>query len=74
MPSWGELLIELQQSAAMRGGQPDYDGIRRRYLVQLHQLTGRDTIVYATDFLTGGTPDSGINLEDMQGMMERPRQ
>lgn len=70
MPSWGELLIELQQSAAMRGGQPDFDGIRRRYLTQLHQLTGRDTIVYATDFLTGGTPDSGITLEDMQGMME----
>lgn len=54
----------------MRGGQPDFDGVRRKYLIQLNQLTGRDTIIYATDFLAGGTPDSGITLEDMQGMME----
>ena len=54
----------------MRGGQADFDGIRRKYLSQLHQLTGRDTIVYSTDFLAGGGPLSTIILEDMQGMME----
>ena len=70
MPSWGELLVELNQSAAMRGGQADFDGIRRKYLSQLHQPTGRDTIVYSTDFLAGGGLLSTIILEDMQGMME----
>ncbi len=54
----------------MRGGQPDFDGIRRKYLSRLHQMTGRDTIVYSTDFLAGGGPQSTIILEDMQGMME----
>lgn len=54
----------------MRGGQFDFDGIRRKYLSQLHQMTGRDTIVYSTDFLAGGGPQSTIILEDMQGMME----
>lgn len=70
MPSWGEILQELSASAVASGGQPDFDGIRRKYLAQLHALTGRDTIVYATDWLRGATPMSSIDLGDMQGMME----
>ncbi len=70
MPSWGEILQELSTSAVASGGQPDFDGIRRKYLTQLHALTGRDTIVYATDWLRGATPMSSIDLGDMQGMME----
>lgn len=70
MPSWGEILNELHQSASNNNGQPDFDGIRRKYLSQLHQLTGRDTIVYSADFLSGGPTESTIILEDMQGMME----
>lgn len=70
MPTWGQLLVELNQSAMLRGGQPDFDGIRRKYLAELQQLTGRDTIIYSTDFLAGGGFQSTIVLEDMQGMME----
>src|SRR5947209_9540803 len=70
MPGWGEILTEINASAAASGGQPDLDGIRRKYLTQLHQLTGRDTIVYATDWLRGAGPMSSIDLGDMQGMME----
>jgi hypothetical protein len=70
MPTWGEILVELHQSAIARGGNPDLDGVRRRYLAQLHQLTGRETILYATDWLAAGGPMSSITLEDMQGMME----
>lgn len=68
MPSWGEILAEVQQSAAANNGNPDLDGIRRRYLAELHQRTGRDTIIYYSDWLGGAGP--GINLLDMQGMME----
>jgi ClpP class serine protease len=68
MPTWGEILQEVQQSAVANGGQPDFDGIRRRYLAALHAYTGRDTIIYYSDWLSGAGP--GINLEDMQGMME----
>lgn len=70
MPSWGEILEEVKDSAAARGGNPDLDGIRRKYLTRLHELTGRDTIVYATDWIRGAQPGSSIDLGDMQGMME----
>lgn len=70
MPSWGEILVELQRSAQGRGGYPDFDGIRRKYLAQLYALTGRDTILYSTRWLDGSFPGTSITLEDMQGMME----
>jgi ClpP class serine protease len=52
------------------GAPPDFDGVRRRYLTELHALTGRPTIVYSSDWLSGGTPASSIVLKDMQGFME----
>ena len=70
MPSWGEILGELQQSAEGNQGRPDFDSIRRRYLTQLHTLTERDLILYSTNWLPGGAPGLSITLEDMQGMME----
>jgi len=33
MPTWGELLVELGQNK-LPNGMPDFDGIRRKYLVQ----------------------------------------
>lgn len=70
MPSWGEILGELQASAQARGGNADFDGVRRKYVTQLHQLTGRDTILYAADWFGGGGSAVAISLVDMQGMME----
>lgn len=70
MPTWGEILLELQASAAQNNGQPDFDGVRRRYLKLLHDLTGRDTILYSTDYLGKGGQSTSIVLEDMEGMME----
>ncbi len=68
MPTWGEILAELTQSAPANGGVPDYDGVRRRYLKALNAHTGRDTIIYYSNWLRGSGP--GITLEDMQGLME----
>lgn len=70
MPSWGEILQEFQATAVVRGGQPDADGIRRRYLAHLHSLTGRPTILYSTDWLRNPGPATTIELGDMQGLME----
>jgi len=70
MATWGEILTEVMESAKQHGGAPDLDGIRRKYLRQLHDKTGRDTILYSTDWLGGGNPQSSIVLEDMQGLME----
>lgn len=70
MPSWGEILQELQATIPQPGAPPDFDGVRRKYLALLHELTSRPVILYSTDWLGGGHPQSSINLEDMQAMME----
>ena len=71
MPTWGEILKEVQQSAQERGPEgPDFDGIRRKYLANLHTLTGRPVILYSTDWFQSQDPAVAISLEDMQGMME----
>jgi hypothetical protein len=45
--------------------------VRRKYLTALHEMTGRDTILYYTDWMgSGGKAAVSIVLEDMQGMME----
>ncbi len=72
MPTWGEILDELNQSSVPNGGRPDWDGVRRNYLHQLHQLTGRNVIIYYTDWMSGNANGNAISItiEDMQAMME----
>lgn len=70
MPTWGEILQELNASAAATGRQ-DFDGLRRKYITALHAMTGRDTIIYYTDWMgSNAKPATSIVLGDMQGMME----
>jgi len=69
MPTWGEILLELQ-ATRLPNGQPDLDGVRRKYLRQLYELTDRPTIVYYTDWFGKSGPANAITLEDMQAMME----
>lgn len=73
MPTWGEILRELNNSRNPQGGGPDFDGVRRTYLSRLHRLTGRAVILYSTSFLESRpTPplDLQISLADIQGLME----
>lgn len=86
MPTWGELLLELQGYAAehqnavqVAGGRiapgtpSPHDRLRRRYLRALHEHSGRAVIVYASAFLeTRPLDPSGltINLGDIPGFME----
>ena len=81
MPTWGELLKELndmRESAAERplefGGQSPHDVLRRRYLRELHKKTGRAVIVYASAWLENkegmGANALSIGLGDVQGFME----
>jgi Serine dehydrogenase proteinase len=70
MPSWGEILQELQ-STSRGSGVPDFDKVRREYLRQLHERTGRSTVLYATDWLSGNSSQAAsVTLQDMQGLME----
>lgn len=71
MPSWGEILKELQATSPQNNGRPDFDSVRRKYISALHQQTNRPLILYYTDWISGrGGADTSINLQDMQGMME----
>ncbi|HEX5449168.1 MAG TPA: hypothetical protein VFW85_03840 [Gaiellaceae bacterium] len=73
MPSWSQILEEAQLSAAERGDQgPDLDGIRRKYLLQLHERTGRAAILYASGWLAGkvGFQQTAVVGEDVHGFMQ----
>ncbi len=68
MPGWGDILAEVQRTAGPSG--LDFDGVRRKYLVDLQLKTGRSTVVYASDFFSKAGPQVAITLQDMQGLME----
>jgi hypothetical protein len=73
MPTWSGVLEELRQSTEDGRKPPDFDGIRRKYLVLAHEHTGRDVILYATKWTqpeTVGGPLVSIVDEDLQGIME----
>ena len=84
MPTWGELLRELQQTAQavaqqVQAGQlppttSPLDIVRRKYLVALHNRTARSVILYAsrwTQYTPGLEPELvSMTAEDMQGFME----
>lgn len=72
MPTWGELIPELNSAAAQHGAAA-FDIVRRKYLDALAAHTGRNTILYATKWTQPGAVDPGlisITLEDVQGLME----
>ena len=51
---------------------PDFDGVRRKYLVNLHRHSGRNVILYASGWLQSDVPPSlaSINDEDIHAFME----
>jgi hypothetical protein len=84
MPTWGDILRELQQTQQtvaqqIQAGQlppttSALDLVRRKYLSKLHQRTNRATILYAsrwTVYTPGIDPELvSITIEDVQGFME----
>ncbi len=71
MPTWGEILHEMQQEFE-RTKAPPFDAVRRKYLTMLHNKTGRNTILYATAWQTksGDSLSLSITPEDIHGLME----
>lgn len=75
MPTWGEILKELQALSQAQGGKPVFDEVRRKYLALLQQKTGRNTIFYASAWTQTGKAIASpqaltITDEDVQGLME----
>ena len=71
MPIWSEILAELAASS-QQDAVPDFDGIRRKYLLQLHRHTGRNVILYASGWIQKGVPAASISIsdEDVHALME----
>ena len=72
MPIWSEILGELAESST-DGDSPDFDGIRRKYLLNLHRYTGRNVILYASGWVQKpGTPPSLVSVgdDDIGALME----
>jgi hypothetical protein len=75
MPTWGQILKELQDFSKANHGMIPFDPVRRKYLDLLYKQTGRQTILYATKWTqgdAGGADTSTISIsdEDIQGLME----
>lgn len=70
VPTWGELLEELQRLTTPRADAYDY--IRRQAIRNLRDYTQRDVILYAGGHLQKpGVPSlTSIDHSDMEGFME----
>jgi hypothetical protein len=72
MPTWGGILEELKE--LRKAGNPiPFDVVRRKYLSKLHEHTGRNIIIYMSQWSQPGVNDPeniSIIEEDIQGLME----
>jgi len=65
MANWTEILKEIQDESIS-----PLDKVRRKYIKNLNELTGRNVICYYSGFLNIPTsPDVSINDSDMSGFM-----
>lgn len=73
MPTWSEVGSLIERSLEERGELgPDLDGIRRRFLHELHDQTKNAVIVYASGWLHARFDDveSSVNANDVTAFME----
>jgi len=63
MPTWGEILNEVKSQ------EHGTDELRKKYLLQASEITGRNTIAYYSGWLEGRSVDVEISDRDMTGFM-----
>jgi len=63
MPNWSQLLDEIRASGSTQ------DVIRRKYLQTVHEITGRNVIIYYSGWLQSNNLAAEINDEDKNGFM-----
>lgn len=71
MPNWSEVLGEINQVKAQLVAASPLDIVRRKYLRELHEYTGRNVIAYYSAWLQRGanTPNLSINDADKNAFM-----
>lgn len=63
MPNWNEILDEINETGSV------YDVVRKKYILQLSELTGRNVIVYYSGWLQKQIAGTYINDADKSGFM-----
>jgi len=71
MPIWSEVLAEIRETQQNLGA-PDFDSVRRKYLLKLHQHTERHVILYASAWLQKEprSASASSRSEDIHALME----
>lgn len=71
MPIWSEILREIRESHG-DDGNPDFDRIRRKYLLELSCYTNRSIILYSSGWIQKSPQDyhAYINDDDIHALME----
>ncbi|MEO6669457.1 MAG: hypothetical protein ABIN36_08275 [Ferruginibacter sp.] len=71
MPTWGQILGEIRQQI-QNGDQQAFDTVRNKYVTELSDFTGRNTIIYATRWTSGDAPPNLVSItdEDIHALME----
>jgi ATP-dependent protease ClpP protease subunit len=68
MPNWKEVLDEI--SDISKQGSQALDVVRRKYLNEIHEYTGRNVIAYYSGWLQRpGSADAAVNDKDISGFM-----
>ena len=68
MPNWSEVLDEI--SGIVRKGQRVLDHVRKKYLNEVHEKTGRNVIAYYSGWLHRPRgADCSVNDRDISGFM-----
>ena len=72
MPIWSEILAELAVPSSQQGASPDFDGVRRKYLLKLYEHTGRNVVLYASGWIQKEAPAAYVSIsdEDIHALME----
>jgi len=70
MPTWGDIIDEIQEEEDTRPSS--FDKVRRKYLQEVTDETGRDVILYSSGWteLDVNSPQFSISETDVQGFME----
>jgi len=71
MATWGQILNEIR-GAIQAGDKMAFDNVRNKYVKNLSDFTGRDTIVYVANWTQGGLPPNLVSIsdEDVHAFME----
>ncbi|MFT4522935.1 MAG: ClpP class serine protease [Bacteroidia bacterium] len=70
MPNWNEVLLEIQEEHNANPNESALDKVRRKYLKQVSDLTGRNVIAYYSGCLQKPkSPDTAVNDKDKSGFM-----